>query len=168
MLSVRELRLDGDLPAIHAIVADEVATGTAHWSYEPPSMEELRRNAERLIEDGYPYLVAHRDSQLLGFAYAGPFRTRQAYRYTVENSIYVARAAHRQGVAKTLMLELIAQCEKRGYRQMLAGIGAEDPTASIALHASLGFVEVGRMPTVGVKFGRWLDLIWMQRELTAP
>ncbi|MBB5045542.1 phosphinothricin acetyltransferase [Rhodopseudomonas rhenobacensis] len=154
-----------DLPAITAIYAEEVRCGTATFELTPPDLAEMTRRFEALTGNGFPYLVARRDGELLGYAYAGPYRPRPAYRFTVENSIYLAPAAQRQGVGSRLLGRLIAESEARGYRQMIAVIGGSDNLGSIALHGRAGFQMIGVHPSVGFKFGRWLDSVLMQRAL---
>jgi phosphinothricin acetyltransferase len=152
-----------DIPAITEIYAREVETGLATFELSPPDAGEMTRRRVALLGDDMPYLVAEIDGRVAGYAYAGLYRPRPAYRFTIENSVYVADWARRRGVARALMLALIEVCEAAGRRQMMAVISAGD--ASIALHAALGFVEVGRMQAVGWKFDRWVDVTVMQRAL---
>ena len=155
-----------DAPRIAAIYGYEVLTGTATWEYDPPDVPEITRRMAAILAGGYPYLVAEDDPGLvLGYAYASSYRARIGYRYTVENSVYVDRAAHGQGIGKALMLELIARCEALGFRQMVAVIGDSENHASIALHTSVGFRHMGTLPALGYKFERWLDFVAMQRAL---
>ena len=156
---------DADVPAITAIYAVAVRTGTASFELEPPDEAEIARRRSAVIAAGLPWLSAERDGRVLGYAYAGPFRPRPAYRFAVENSIYVDAAARGQGIGLLLMAELIARCEAWGARQMLAVIGDSANSPSIALHARLGFRHAGRVDQVGWKFGRWLDVVFMQRAL---
>ena len=158
---------EADLDLIAAIYAVAVATGTASWELTPPSGEEMRARFRALVDGGYPYLVAVRDGSVQGYAYASGFRPRPGYRHTIENSVYVAAAAQGQGVGRALLAALIDACTARGWRQMVAVIGGSENVASLRLHAALGFVEVGRLPATGRKFGRWLDCIQMQRALGA-
>jgi L-amino acid N-acyltransferase YncA len=154
-----------DIPAITRIYADAVSNGTASFELAPPDQGEMARRMAVLAEAGYPYLAAE-DGALLGYAYAGPYRPRPAYRLTVEDSVYVAPDAQRHGVGRALLAALIEAAEARGYRQMLAVIGDSPHQAgSIALHAALGFRQVGLLPDVGFKHGRWLDSLLMQRAL---
>jgi phosphinothricin acetyltransferase len=155
----------GDLTAIQAIYAPEVLHGSASFETEAPDLAEMRRRYDTLTGGRYPYLVAADDSGVLGYAYAGPYRTRPAYRFTVENSIYVAQRARGRGVGRALLARLIAECEARGFRQMVAVIGDSANLPSIRLHAALGFAEVGVIANVGWKHGRWLDSVLMQRAL---
>lgn len=154
-----------DMPSIHEIYALEVTQGTASFELEPPGLEEMQRRRETLLAGAYPYLVAELAGRLAGYAYAGPYRPRPAYRNSVENSVYIARWAHRQGVGFALLEALIDACETRGFRQMIAIIGDSAHAASIRLHEKAGFRMVGYFENVGFKFGRWLDTVLMQRTL---
>ena len=137
----------------------------ATFEETPPDLDEIwcRRDVARAHE--LPYLVAVRDNVVQGFAYASPFRTRTAYRYTIENSVYVAPDAQRSGIGSALLSVMIERCTERGFRQMVAVIGDSANQASIGLHAKHGFVRTGLMPAVGFKFGRWVDGVRMQRPL---
>ena len=154
-----------DLSAITAIYDHAVRHDTATFELEPPNLAEMTRRCTTLLDDGFPYLAATIGDNVVGFAYAGHYRARPAYRFTVENSIYLAPSAQRRGIGTALLNELIGQSERRGYRQMIAVIGDSANTASIALHARAGFEMVGTLRNVGFKFGRWLDTVLMQREL---
>ncbi|MBU4434349.1 MAG: GNAT family N-acetyltransferase [Alphaproteobacteria bacterium] len=156
---------DADLPAITAIYGWNVLNGLGTFEEDPPGPDEMARRRAAILDRGLPYLVADRDGVVLGYAYAGPFRLRAAYRYTVEDSVYVAPDAAGQGVGKALLTALIAACEALGLRQMVAVIGDSDNAASTRLHAALGFAKQGVFPDMGFKFGRWVDLVWMQRPL---
>lgn len=158
---------ESDLPAMQAIYAHAVQHGTGSFELEPPSPEELARRRADVLAKGLPWLAAERDGQLLGYAYATPFRPRLAYRYALENSVYVHESARGQGVGRLLLAELIARCTAWGGRQMLAVIGDSGNAGSIALHKSLGFEPAGRFANVGRKFDRWLDIVLMQRALGA-
>jgi len=158
---------DADLPAMTAIYSVAVKTGTASFELEPPDEAEMARRRQAMSQTGLPWLVAERAGLVLGYAYAGPFRPRPAYRFCVENSIYLDTRAQRQGIGAWLMAELIARCEAWGARQMVAVIGDSANASSIALHARLGFRHAGRVEQVGWKFGRWLDVVFMQRTLGA-
>ncbi|SFJ90101.1 phosphinothricin acetyltransferase [Bosea sp. OK403] len=156
-----------DIPAITAIYAQAVLHGTASWEVEPPDEAEMLRRQEAILAGGYPYLVAERDGALLGYAYAGAYRPRPAYRATVENSIYIAPAAQGSGVGGALLAALIEACTARGFRQMIAVIG-DGTGASIGsrrLHERAGFRLIGVAEKVGYKHGRWLDQMLMQKEL---
>jgi L-amino acid N-acyltransferase YncA len=154
-----------DIPAITRIYAHAVRHGTASFEFEPPDEAEMTRRQRALLDGGYPYLVAEDGGAVLGYAYAGPYRTRPAYRYTVENSVYIAPDAHRRGIGRALLKALIAQCEARNYRLMIAVIGDSAQTPSIELHRAAGFKLVGAFESVGYKFERWLDSVLMQRPL---
>jgi len=155
-----------DIPAIAAIYGQSVITGTASFELEPPGETEMALRMQSVLEAGFPYFAAEIDGAFAGYAYASLYRTRPAYRFTVENSVYVAPNMQRRGVGRALMAALIEACSARGYRQMLAVIGDSPNQAhSVGLHAACGFIEVGRLPDVGYKFGRWVDTLLMQREL---
>jgi phosphinothricin acetyltransferase len=154
-----------DIPAITRIYAHAVRHGTASFEFEPPDEAEMTRRMRALLDGGYPYLVAEDRGAVLGYAYAGPYRTRPAYRYTVENSIYIAPEAHRRGIGRILLDRLIVECEARNYRLMIAVIGDSAQTPSIELHHAAGFKMVGAFEAVGYKFERWLDSVLMQRPL---
>ena len=154
-----------DIPAITRIYAHAVQHGTASFELTPPDEAEMTQRQKALLDGGFPYLVATRDGAVLGYAYAGPYRARPAYRFSVENSIYVAANAHRRGVGRALIDRLIAESETRGYRLMIAVIGDSAQTPSIALHRAAGFRLVGALEGVGYKFDRWLDTVLMQRAL---
>jgi phosphinothricin acetyltransferase len=156
---------DADIPAITAIYAHAVLHGTASFELDPPIEAEMLRRRAAILAGGYPYIVAERDGAILGYAYAGAYRTRPAYRSTVEDSIYVSPTAQGQGIGRVLLEALIAECEARDFRLMVAVIGDEDSRGSIALHKSLGFELVGILKGVGYKHGRWLSTVLMQRTL---
>jgi L-amino acid N-acyltransferase YncA len=155
-----------DLPAVTRIYADAVRHGTASFELEPPDEAEMAKRYEALRDSGHPYLVAELGGKVLGYAYAGPYRARPAYRFTVEDSVYLAPDAQRRGIGRALLDRLIVESEARGYRQMIAVIGDSANAASIGLHAALGFRHVGTLHAVGFKFGRWIDSVLMQRALT--
>jgi len=158
--------VETDLPAITAIYGDAVAYGTASYELEPPSLEEMTRRWRALTEREFPYFTAERGGVVLGYAYAGPYRERRAYRFTVENAVYVAAATRRSGVGRALMEKLIGTCEAKGFRQMIAVIGdGTNHAASVGLHAALGFRMIGMIEGSGYKFDRWLDTALMQRAL---
>ena len=154
-----------DVPAIAAIYAYHVETGTASFELAPPTVDEMRERFDACIRGDYPYLVADRSGHVVGYAYAGPYRARPAYRHTVENSVYVDVNEIGCGIGGALLALLVEQCEARGFRQMIAIIGGADNAASIRLHAKHGFVEAGRLLAVGYKHDRWLDTVLMQRAL---
>lgn len=167
-LSIRD-SVAGDMAEITAIYGYFVTTSTASFETMPPGPDEMTRRREGLLAEGYPYLVAVDDDtgRVLGYAYAGAYRTRPAYRFTCENSVYVATDAHGRGVARALMQALIDRAEAFGARQMVAVIGDRANHASIALHAACGFEHAGVLPAVGWKFGRWIDVVLMTRPLGA-
>ena len=157
---------EGDLPAITAIYDEAVQTGTASYEVDPPGLAEMTRRWRGLVSDDFPYLAATRGGELIGYAYAGPFRPRPAYRFSVEDSIYIAPTAQRIGVGSLLLSELIVLCEAKGFRQMIAVIGdGTGNSGSVRLHRALGFRDVGTFEAAGFKFGRWLDTMLMQRPL---
>lgn len=155
---------EADLPAIQAIYAHHVRTGAASFELEPPDLTEMRRRWGAILAGGYPHLAAEMDGEVLGYAYASAYRPRPAYRFSVEDSVYVREDAHGRRIGRALLERLITECEARGFRQMVAVIGDNAP-ASIRLHGALGFVEIGRIRAVGWKFGRWCDTTLMQRAL---
>jgi len=154
-----------DLPAVTEIYEHAVLYGTATFELIPPDLGEMSRRFKALMDGGFPYLVAMRDGTVAGYAYAGPYRPRPAYRFTVENSVYLRPSIHRRGIGLHLMLRLIGECEARGYRQMIAVIGDSANAGSIGVHTKTGFRMIGTHPDVGLKFGRWLDTVMMQRPL---
>jgi L-amino acid N-acyltransferase YncA len=156
---------EDDLPELTTIYADAVLHGTASFELAPPSEAEMAQRRTALIDAGYPFLAAERDGVVAGYAYAGAYRSRPAYRSTVEDSIYVARGARRQGIGAALLPALIAACERLDFRTMIAVIGDRNSAGSIGLHHSCGFREVGILESVGYKHGRWLDCVLMQRTL---
>ncbi len=163
----------GDVAAIQAIYAGHVLEGLGSFEEAPPSTDEIARRQGAVTALGLPWLVADEDGEVVGYAYAGPFRTRAAYRYTVEDSVYVARQAMGKGVGKALLNAVIGACEAMGLRQMVAVIGDSGNAASIGLHRACGFGPPSILEGVGFKFGRWVDVVWMQRALnggaaTAP
>lgn len=167
---MRDARIK-DIAAIQEIYAEHVLTGLASFEEIPPDTAEMEKRMRDIQSRGLPYLVSlsphPNEGVILGFAYASPFRARSAYRYTVEDSVYVASHAIGGGHGRALLGELINRCTGQGYRQMIAVIGDTANAASIGLHAHLGFVETGSMPAVGFKFGRWVDSVRMQRALGA-
>ena len=166
MLRLRDV-VAQDTGAIAAIYAHHVLNGTGSFELDPPDAAEMTRRLDAVAQAGFPCLVAELDGKIAGYAYAGPYRPRPAYRFTVENSIYVHPDYIGSGVGSLLMAELIARCEKLGLRQMVAVIGDSANTGSLKLHRKFGFVETGLLKDVGYKFGRWLDVVLMQRNLGA-
>ena len=156
-----------DLDAITAIYAQAVREGTASFELVPPGRDEMARRMAVIEAHGGPYLAAEIDGALAGYAYASAFRPRAAYRHTVEDSIYVAPAFHGRGLGRALLTTLIAACERRDYRQMVAVIGDSGNEGSIALHRACGFTHMGTLTATGLKFGRWIDTVLMQRPLGA-
>lgn len=154
-----------DLPAITAIYADSVLHGTGTFEMEAPDEEEMSRRRDDVLAKGLPWLVAEHHGRVLGYAYVNHFRPRRAYRFCLEDSIYLHQDARRTGLGRLLLAELIARSEAAGARQMLAVIGDSANTGSIALHAALGFSRSGVLKSAGWKFGRWLDVVLMQRQL---
>ena len=161
---VREAR-DDDMTQVQTIYAHHVLHGTASFEEEPPALAEMQRRRADVLGRGLPYLVAEQDGRVVGYAYATPYRTRSAYRFTIENSVYVDHARPRAGIGRALLSALIERCERGEWQQMIAVIGDSAHASSIGLHASLGFRNVGTLYAVGFKFGRWLDSVLMQRAL---
>ncbi len=166
-MSALEIRpaIEADLPAVTAIYEHAVRYGTATFELIPPDLAEMTRRFNALMDGGYPYFVAELDGRVVGYAYAGAYRPRPAYRFTVENSIYLDPAIHRRGIGLELLQRLIIECEARGFRQMIAVIGDSANAGSIGVHTRAGFKMIGTHPNVGLKFGRWLDTVMMQRDL---
>jgi phosphinothricin acetyltransferase len=157
---------EADLPAITGIYAHAVLNGTASYEYDPPQLAEMTVRFETLKAGGFPYLVAEAEDQIAGYAYAGPFRTRAAYRFIVEDSIYLAPDWQGRGIGRLLLKQLVAECEAMGFRQMIAVIGDGGVNlASVRLHAGLGFELCGKLVGSGFKFGRWCDTVMMQLAL---
>ena len=154
-----------DLPAIQSIYSHHVMHGLASFEEVPPALEEMRRRYDAVLEHGLPYLAAEDKGELLGYGYCTLYRTRSAYRHTLEDSIYVKQGVQRKGVGKAILKELIAICAAKNYRQMIAVIGDSANAASIGVHASLGFVRAGLLRSTGFKFGRWVDSVYMQLPL---
>jgi phosphinothricin acetyltransferase len=154
-----------DIAAITRIYAHSVRHGTASFEIEPPDEAEMARRQDALLAGGFPYLVAEAGGLVVGYAYAGPYRARPAYRFTVEDSIYLAPDAQGRGIGRALLHRLIDESVTRGYRQMIAVIGDSAQAASIALHQAAGFRLIGRFESVGFKFDRWLDSVLMQKAL---
>ncbi len=155
-----------DIPAIAGIYAHAVIHGTASFEIEPPDEAEMMRRMRQLLDNDFPYIVAQIDGALAGYAYAGPYRARPAYRWTLEDSVYIAPHMQHRGIGRALLDRLIADSQARGFRQMIAVIGDSTlQTPSVALHAAAGFRLVGTLENVGFKHGRWLDSVLMQRPL---
>ena len=158
---------DADIPHITAIYRHHVLHGTGTFEIDPPTETDMAARRADVLSKGLPWLVAEQDGQVLGYAYANWFRAREAYRFTVEDSIYVAPDGLGLGVGGRLLDALIEACTRSGARQMLAVIGDSENAGSIGVHRSRGFADLGRMPAVGWKFDRWLDVVLMQRALGA-
>ena len=160
--------LPDDVAALAAIYGHWVTHGLASFEYEPPSAEEMGRRREAVVGAGYPHLVAvDKGGAVLGYAYAAAYRARPAYRFCVENSVYVAPGLGRGGAGRALLAALIARCEAAGFRQMIAVIGDSGNAPSIGLHAAMGFSRAGLLPSIGWKHGRWVDSVLMVRALGA-
>jgi L-amino acid N-acyltransferase YncA len=157
--------LAADLPAITAIYAHWVTHGRASFELDPPDLAEMTRRREAVLAGGYPYLVAEHEGEVLGYAYASLYRARPAYRFTVENSVYVRPGGARQGAGRALLEELITRCAARGFRLMIAVIGDSGNAPSIGLHRAAGFQPVGILPGTGWKHGQWVDTVLMTRAL---
>lgn len=156
---------ESDMPAVQAIYAHHVIHGTASFELEPPTLEQMLQRRADICANGLPYLVAERDGEVVGYAYATPYRPRPAYRFTVEDSVYVREGMAGFGIGHALLAAVIQHCTASGRRQMVAIIGNSENSASIRLHTRLGFRQVGVFESVGFKHGRWLDTVIMQREL---
>jgi phosphinothricin acetyltransferase len=157
--------LETDMARVQAIYTHYVTKSCCSFEEEPPTVEEMIARRARTLSRGLPYLVAEADGEVLGYTYAGPFRTRSAYRYTVEDSIYVAPGVARRGVGLVLLGALVERCTALGYRQMIAVIGDSANQGSIGLHRKMGFRQEGVLRGVGLKFGRWIDVVIMHRPL---
>lgn len=156
-----------DIPTVQSIYAWNVIHGTGTFEMDPPGVEEMHTRRQTVLDRGLPWLVIEDRGQVMGYAYASPFRLRKAWENTVEDSIYMAPEAQHRGLGTPLLMELLAQCTARGARQVLAVIGDSANTGSIALHRRCGFTHVGTMTSVGFKAERWLDCLIMQRRLGA-
>jgi L-amino acid N-acyltransferase YncA len=164
--TVRDSR-EGDMAEVVAIYAHHVLYGAASFEEEPPALAEMTLRRADVLARRLPYLVAEREGRVVGYSYATPYRTRPAYRFTIENSVYVANELGGAGIGRALLSALIARCEAGEWRQMIAVIGDSRNAASIGLHAKFGFQPIGTLRAVGFKFGRWVDTVLMQRELEA-
>lgn len=162
--TVRDSR-DDDLPAITAIYGYHVRHGLASFEEEAPSLEEMAKRRAAYLASGYPYIVAEAEGRVLGYSYVSAYRPRPAYRFAVENSVYIDQEARSGGIGSALLPVLIERCAALGYRQMIAVIGDSANAASIGLHAKFGFREIGTIRSVGFKHGRWVDSVLMQRAL---
>ncbi len=164
--------MDADVPFVAAIYGHHVRTGLASFEIVPPSAEEMAHRRLEVLKRGLPFLVAELAGTVAGYAYASPYRLRPAYRWTLEDSIYIHPDHTRKGIGRLLLQALIAACEAKGYRQMVAIIGDSGNAPSIGLHLAFGFEHAGTLRSAGFKFGRWVDTVLMQRPLgsgdTAP
>jgi L-amino acid N-acyltransferase YncA len=158
---------DSDVASIAAIYRHHVLHGLASFEDVPPEPHEIARRRSDILDRGLPYLVAERSGHVLGYCYAAPYRPRSAYRFTLEDSIYLDEAERGHGLGRALLATLIDRCTELGYRQMVAVIGGSDTWPSIRLHAASGFTRIGVLPAVGFKFGGWVDIVLMQRALGA-
>ena len=157
-----------DMSTVQAIYAWHVINGLASFEEEPPPLDEIMRRWRDVQARSLPYIVAEVDAEVVGYAYAAPYRTRSAYRFTVEDSVYLDRGAYGRGIGRALLAELIARCARLGFAQMIAVIGDSANAASIGLHGAMGFARAGLLNAVGFKHGRWVDSVIMQRPLSAP
>ncbi len=155
----------GDITALHAIYAHHVLHGLASFEEVAPDAAEMRRRYQDVAGRGLPFLVAAEGPAVIGFGYCAPYRARSAYRYALEDSVYVKDGHLGKGIGNRLLAELIVRCERLGYRQVIAVIGDSANATSIALHARHGFLRVGTLRSTGYKFGRWVDSVLMQRPL---
>src|SRR6266849_6430701 len=156
---------EGDVEEIAAIYRHHVLHGLASFEDVPPEPHEIARHRSDILDRGLPYLVAERSGHVLGYCYAAPYRPRSAYRFTLEDSIYLDDAERGRGLGRALLATLLDRCTELGYRQMVAVIGGSETWPSIRLHAALGFTRIGVLPAVGFKFGSWVDIVLMQRAL---
>ncbi len=164
MVQIRPAK-DQDMAAITDIYSAAVREGTASFETVPPDLAVMIARRDALLAADFPYLVAEYARDIVGYCYAGAYRSRPAYRFTVEDSIYISSRVHGLGIGRALLARLVAECEARGFRQMIAVIGDSNNHASINLHKALGFAHAGVIRDVGYKSGRWLDQVMMQRSL---
>ena len=164
LITIRDAT-EADLPAVQSIYAHHVLHGLASFEETPPGVAEMAARRAAVLAQGLPYLAAETDGRVVGYAYAGAYRPRPAYRYAIEDSIYVADGMAGRGIGRALLAALIERCEAGPWRQMIAVIGDSGNAASIALHEALGFRQAGLFRSVGFKFGRWVDSVLMQRPL---
>jgi len=163
-MTIREAT-EADLPAITAIYAHHVLHGTGTFEEDPPPQSDMAERLAKTRKANGAWLVSEDETGITGYAYFSSFRDRSAYRFCAENSVYVREGVRGQGVGKALVAELLARAEARGFRQMIAVIGDSENAGSIGLHASLGFRRAGVIHAVGLKFGRWVDVVFMQKTL---
>ena len=153
------------MPSVQAIYSHYVLHDLCSFEEEVPTVEQMQARRTEVLSRGLPYLVALKDGEVAGYAYASPYRARSAYRHTVEDSIYVAEGLHGHGIGKALLQAVIAHCTERGFTQMVAVVGNSANAGSQGLHERLGFEQVGVLRNVGFKFGQWVDTVLMQRAL---
>ncbi|MYN14599.1 GNAT family N-acetyltransferase [Pusillimonas sp. TS35] len=165
-LEIRDATSD-DIASVQAIYAHHVLNSIYTFEEIPPTVDEMRQRLDKITNQGLPFLVAVLDGVVVGYAYAGLYRPRIAYRYTLEDSIYLSPQQSGKGLGKVLLAELLRRCEQGPWRQMIAVIAGHDNRSSISLHRSLGFAYVGAQPATGYKLGRWIDVVFMQRALGA-
>ena len=158
-------RTDDDMPAITEIYAHHVLNGASSWELSPPDVAEMTTRAHALEAGNFPYFVADIDGQIAGYTYAGAYRPRPAYRFTVENSVYINDQLRRGGIGTALLATLIEACTALGFRQMMGIIGDSQNTQSIRFHEKMGFIQVGTVKNIGFKFDRWMDQVLLQRPL---
>jgi len=163
-MTIRDCHAD-DIPAITAIYGHAVRHGNASFELDPPDVAEMARRRDGILAAGYPYIVAEIDGTVRGYSYASAYRTRPAYRFAVENSVYVAPDTQGQGIGRALLPALIERCTASCFRLMVAVIGDSANHASIRLHEACGFTHAGLLPNIGWKHGRWLDSVLMTRAL---
>ena len=163
-LVVRASR-DDDVAAIAAIYGHHVLHGVASFEEVPPPEEEMARRRAEIVARDLPYFVAERGGKIVGYSYAGPYRPRIGYRFSLEDSIYIDPGEVGRGIGRALLARVIERSSELGYRQMIAVIGGSETLPSIRLHTALGFAHIGLFPGVGFKFGRWIDSVYMQRAL---
>jgi L-amino acid N-acyltransferase YncA len=158
--------LPDDMPSVQRIYAHHVTNTTATFEETPPTEQEMQRRRLFILDHGLPYLVAQREDRIVGYAYATPYRTRPAYRYTIEDSIYLAHDIIGKGIGNALLAALIERCEQGPWRQMIAVIAGIENTGSINLHRKMGFTHAGTQVATGYKFKQWIDVVFMQRALS--
>ena len=156
---------EADLPAITALYGDHVLHGTGTFETEPPTLADMAARRADVLAKGLPYLVALEGGKIIGFAYCNWFKPRPAYRFSAEDSVYVATDAHRSGIGRALLAELSLQAEKAGVRKLIAVIGDSANLGSVGVHRAAGFTDVGVLTSCGWKFGRWLDVVMMEKSL---
>ncbi len=164
MIAIRACE-ESDMGAVTEIYRHHVLNSPATFELDPPSLQEMLARRRTIVDGGFIYLVAEREAEIVGYAYVSTYRARPAYRFTVENSVYIRPGYERRGLGRMLMQALLEECEKKPIRQVVAVIGDSANAASIELHRDLGFAMIGTFRSVGYKFGRWLDSVLMQKEI---